>query len=352
MTVETQTNKAIFQGNDSTETFSYSFVIPAASDAVVTFTDSDGEQTVLTDAQYTITGIGDENGGTITYPLAGDPIATGESLTLERIVPYTQEVDLSNQGGYYPDVVEGMGDQIVYQTQQLAEENNRTIRFPAVDPEENADGELPAWQARAGLFFGFDASGNPAMVEGTGTTGPDLTDYTALAEDATVARPLGRHFGDRLCIMDFIPSALWAAIENGTITTNLASYLTLALAARGSMTKAVQVPAGLTLYFTTGITVGGNGLAQFLECPDGWATLKFAGLGATTDLVTLTAYGNQQIGLRNFLILNTGGGGRDALVITNGNRPIIENIQTYAAARDGMRLDCSGSNFIDRKSVV
>lgn len=184
MSLETETNKVTFQGNASTTVFPYTFIIPDADYVVATFTDGDGVQTVLSTAQYTITGIDDRNGGTVTYPVSGSPMAVGESLMVQRIVPYTQPTVLTNQTNYYPDVVEGADDFIVMQTQQLAEQYNRTIRFPSVDVDPV--GELPAKEARIGMFPVFDAAGDVTVSAGTGADIGLRTDLAASGGSALV----------------------------------------------------------------------------------------------------------------------------------------------------------------------
>src|SRR3990167_6544060 len=170
MSLSTVTNKVILQGNGSTGTagsaFSYSFITPLASDVVATFTDIDGVQTVLTTSDYTITGLNDPDGGTLTYPLSGDAIATGETLTLERVVPYTQETVLTNQGGYYPAEVEAALDNLTMQAQQVAEQVARTITANPADVSPAM--ELPVAALRASMYLGFDPAGDLAVLNAAG----------------------------------------------------------------------------------------------------------------------------------------------------------------------------------------
>lgn len=98
----------------------------SASDIQVVYTNADGAQTTLSPTVYTVAinspapgslwGVG----GFITYPLAGSPIANGTSLTISRILPLTQQTELSNQGNFYPAVVEEGLDTLEMQIQQTA----------------------------------------------------------------------------------------------------------------------------------------------------------------------------------------------------------------------------------------
>ena len=109
-----------------------------ADHLAVIFTDGEGIETVLSASVYSVDGIGDSAGGSVTYPLLGGPIAapipTGTKLTLLRTVPYTQTTVLSNQGGYYPEVVERRFDQIYMALQQLEERLSRASLRLLSDP--------------------------------------------------------------------------------------------------------------------------------------------------------------------------------------------------------------------------
>ena len=134
MALTTTTNKVIHDGNASATVFPYSFPILSASHLTVIYTDADDVETTLSASQYSVTGIGSRTGGSVTYPLAGSPIAAGTKLTIVRTVPYTQTTVLSNQGGYYPEVIEARLDQIYMAMQQLAEIVGRTSTFSISDP--------------------------------------------------------------------------------------------------------------------------------------------------------------------------------------------------------------------------
>lgn len=125
MTVSTVTSEILVQGNASTTTFNYGFLIPGANssdqtNAQLIYTDSTGNVTTLAKSLWSITGVGNATGGTFTFILANNtPIAVGASLLLKRIVPYTQPYSIENQGGFYPAVVDSALDNIVLELQQI-----------------------------------------------------------------------------------------------------------------------------------------------------------------------------------------------------------------------------------------
>lgn len=107
MTISTSDSRESYNGNDATTVFGYNFIVFEASDLKVYRIDSEGVRTKLgLGVDYTVTGVGNREGGTVTYPVSGDPLPSGEMLTISRIVEITQETDLRNQGAYYPEVVE------------------------------------------------------------------------------------------------------------------------------------------------------------------------------------------------------------------------------------------------------
>lgn len=162
MTITNETTKVVYQGDDAATTWPFTFLIPEGEAVVSLVTIETGETEELDPAAFTITGEDDPDGGDVEYPLSGSPLSTDYYIVVQRITPYTQTTDLSNQSGYYPETVENMADKIVYQTQQLNEEMSRTVRFPVSDDEQ---GTLPTAVARANKIFGFDDDGQPVAVE-------------------------------------------------------------------------------------------------------------------------------------------------------------------------------------------
>jgi len=66
-------------------------------------------------------------GGSISY----STLATGEKLTVLGAVEYTQETDVQNQGGFYPEVIENAFDKITMLVQQVKEIADRAVVVPA-----------------------------------------------------------------------------------------------------------------------------------------------------------------------------------------------------------------------------
>lgn len=135
MTVSTTSSATTFLGNGSTNVFTFNFIGVSQSDIIVYYTNATGTQVTLSSSQYTLflnpAAAGQDwgVGGNLTYPLSGPPIVNGTSITISRIVPYTQEVTISNQGDFAPAVIEEGLDTLEFQIQQLAA---RTTQFRGV----------------------------------------------------------------------------------------------------------------------------------------------------------------------------------------------------------------------------
>ncbi len=127
MTVSSEVSVAgPFYGNGSTRTFPYAFKILDAGHirAVLISASGDVSDLSLDNGDYSVTGIGSETGGDV---IKATPLLAGQTLTLVRRLPLTQETSLENQGAYYPEVVERRLDQMVMQIQSVKEATERSL---------------------------------------------------------------------------------------------------------------------------------------------------------------------------------------------------------------------------------
>lgn len=190
MTLTTTASKVVCLGNGSTTAFVYSFLIPLATDVVVTYTDALGNSTQLSTSQYTATPFGNPAGGTITFPTSGSPIASGTTLTIQRVVPLTQGTSISNQGAFYPEVVEAALDTATMQIQQLNTAIINSLQVPLTD--SSAPTTLPGATQRAGQMLGFDSQGNPiAASPSSALVSSVMQPFVSAASLAAAANLLG-----------------------------------------------------------------------------------------------------------------------------------------------------------------
>lgn len=177
MTVNTTASKVTQQGNGATTLWPYAFEIPGAtstdqSNVRVTILDTTvtpNATTVLANNQYSISGINNAAGGTVTYPLSGAPMGAGLSITIERNVPYIQSTDFPNQSAFLGSVVTNTFDYCMMCIQQLLTRLTYTLNFPLTDAVPPVT--LPGAEVRANTFLGFDGNGQPAVFASGGGGG-------------------------------------------------------------------------------------------------------------------------------------------------------------------------------------
>lgn len=189
MTISSTTRKTILNGNDVATSFPFAFKVFSSSELLVVLTDADGIETELTlNSNYSVSLNADQDanpGGSVTYPLTGDPLATGEKLTLASAIERLQEsVDLQNGGGFYPSVIEAAFDRLVIMVQEITERLERTFYAPVSDASITT--ELPTASLRANNYLAFDADGNPIAAASVGNATVSAFMATVL-DDSTAA---------------------------------------------------------------------------------------------------------------------------------------------------------------------
>jgi len=122
MTITSQTNKFSFTGTGSTTVFAYTNKIFAQTDLVVTI--DDAVQTLT--SQYTVSGVGDDAGGNVTFINAP---ANGTTVILQIDQPRTQATDYV-VGGPFPALShENALDKITSILQTTREITSRALTF-------------------------------------------------------------------------------------------------------------------------------------------------------------------------------------------------------------------------------
>lgn len=173
MTISTTTRRAgPFSGNDVTTSFPFSFKVFAETDVQVFVTDALVTTELTLDVDYSVAVNADQDdspGGTVTYPLTGDPLAAGTTLDVQGNVAYTQPAALPQGGNFSPRVIENALDRLTMQTIQLAD----AIDLGPIPGGVSLSG-LPNAAARANYLLGFDSSGNPTAVAPVSGSAADL----------------------------------------------------------------------------------------------------------------------------------------------------------------------------------
>ena len=127
MTVSSQVNRKDYAGNGSTTAFAteFRFLSDTSIKVIVTVdrTRVETVQTLTTD--YTVSGVGDDSGGTVTMIV---PPATGETLTIKRDGPLTQNTDYVENDDFPAESHEQALDKLTMNMQQQQEELDAEAR--------------------------------------------------------------------------------------------------------------------------------------------------------------------------------------------------------------------------------
>ena len=183
----TLTARVTYNGNDATTSFDYPFKIWASDELELWITDAAGAKTQIT-SNYNLTGVGNDAGGSVTYPVSGNPLETGKTITLQRVVDYDQSFfDAVNNQAFQAEVLESAIDKVVAQLQQLKEEIDRSLRG-ALSSDVLEDLPVPV----AGQLLAWNDAGDgfDNVVAGAGIIGAGDIGTTQLANAAVTTAKL------------------------------------------------------------------------------------------------------------------------------------------------------------------
>ena len=341
----------------------FTFKVFAAADLdVIRLNTTTGVETVLVlNSDYTVALNGNQNtnpGGTVNLTVAASATST---VTITSDIANLQPTDLTNQGGFYPEVVTDSLDRATIQIQQLADGLNRSIKIPVSDGIASAD--LPVISQRAGKYLAFDASGQPIASAGSGTdtalrsdlaasNGSSLVGFVNSQSGAT-ARTVQSKLRDAIHVKDF------GAIGDG-VADDRAAIQNAINAAAATQTGIVELDAatyaiGASLTMPSCVSLIGQGGGQypasaFITSPNFTGLAKtrivaLSGFAANTPMISLatsagSALCKQGICIRG-IMLDCGGTiadrGIDAVALKHCH---FNDILIFRPASIGVLEDC------------
>ena len=190
MTINSTTRKTNpFVGNGSAHTFPFSFKVFTDADIVVkkleASTSIESTLTLGLNNDYIVTLNADQNsnpGGSVTLKSGGNNsnLPSGFTIVITSAVQSLQGTDLTNQGGFFPEVINDALDKSAILHQQQQTELDRSIRFSLT----NTIGSLEITEnaaARANKVLAFDSAGEFEVLQELGTYRGDWTAGRAYA---------------------------------------------------------------------------------------------------------------------------------------------------------------------------
>ena len=233
MTISSTIRKAgPFIGNDSAATFPFTFKVFQASEVEVVRLEvaTTLETVLLLTTDYTVSLNQDQDsnpGGSIT--LVAGPLATGFNLVVTSDLQNLQPTDLTNQGGFYPEVINDALDRATIQIQQLEEKVDRSAKLPITSAGDAA-------QLVADIVRIADSADNLDIVAGD------------IAAVNTVAADLNEPVSEIEVVANSIANVntVGNAISNvNTVATNIANVNTVA-GISGNVTTVANISTDVT----------------------------------------------------------------------------------------------------------
>jgi hypothetical protein len=180
MTISSTNTKNSYSGDGSTVAFSYTFKILDDDDiTVILRTNATGTETVQTKTtHYSVSGVGNAGGGTITFVSAP---ATTVTVVLLRNVPLTQTTDYTPNDPFPAVTHEDALDKLTLMAQDTQEEVDRSIKLSRTNTMTSTEFTVGATD-RANKVFAFDSSGELAVTQEIGTFQGNWAASTAYAE--------------------------------------------------------------------------------------------------------------------------------------------------------------------------
>ncbi|MCB9948775.1 MAG: hypothetical protein H6842_13310 [Rhodospirillaceae bacterium] len=279
MTVTSSAARVTYAGDGATATFTVSFPFLADGHLVVIHRSGAGAETVWTDGvEYTVSGAGDPAGGTVTVAVApaDHRPQVGESLTILRAVPMTQEIDFTEGDPLPAATLESGFDKAVMVDQQQAEELARAIKLPRTSGLSGL--EVPEPQPAMLLAWNGDATALVNVVPADVDVAAVSSFIQSLLDDgdaATARATLGAlaAAGDGSALTGIAQAGPNRLAPHEGLTVKTASVTTVDVDADAIVVKdaggrrlrleAVDLTVAITASGTNGLDVGTEGAARW-----------------------------------------------------------------------------------------
>lgn len=165
MTVADNTSRNQYSATAGQTIFSYTFEIVDKDDLVVL----QNGTTLSEGTDYSVAGVGDENGGTITLTVGA---TLNDVMTLYRDMPYARNQNYTNSGDFLASDVNADFDNLWLAGEQTNRSFDQSVRRPITD-STTISMELPDAATRANKYLSFTPTG---AVTATTTVPPGITD--------------------------------------------------------------------------------------------------------------------------------------------------------------------------------
>jgi len=267
MTVPSTSRRAgPFNGNGAATAFPFYFkILDKTNIQVVKVSTAAVQSTLVLDSDYSVAVNADQvgsPGGTVTYPISGTPLATGETLSIIGALPYSQTTSLPSGGSFDAGTLETAYDKLAIQVQQLAEINGRTLTLPAgVDPA-SVSAQLPVPSPTK--LLGWNATAQSLQNVDPTTLAPinlaTAVQISAIASGTgAVTRTVQDKLRETVSVRDFGATGLGVASDTATFTAAAAAFHDIEVNAGTFLLRTAPTLTGAVLDISADAVLTGAG---------------------------------------------------------------------------------------------
>ena len=177
MTVADNTSRNQYTATSGQTVFAYTFEIVDKGDIVVL----QNGTTLSEGTNYTVSGVGAENGGNITLTVGA---TAGDIMTLYRDMAYVRTQNYADSGDFLASEVNSDFDNLWLAGEQTNRSFSQSIRKPITD-SDSISMELPEAASRTNSFLTFDSTGAVSVESLSTGTGPTVIGRQQFTGDGT-----------------------------------------------------------------------------------------------------------------------------------------------------------------------
>lgn len=188
MTIPLSTSALRYTGNGATSAYAYTMKIQDDDDLEVSVTTTADVNTVLTKTtHYTVSGVGDSGGGTVTLISPYANLTSGYILTIRLKPDLNNSTSFSTSNKVTTRALEDAIDRLTQRDIRQQDELDRCIKLPVWEAGTATKTTLGDATSRASMYQTYDSSGNPTLTTSVAAGAVNFSAFGQTLVDDTTA---------------------------------------------------------------------------------------------------------------------------------------------------------------------